>query len=212
MKVKRNTRVPSYNDSPRPPRRRRGEIRVAALLESAAATFAEKGYPAATMTEIAERAGASIGSLYQFFPSKEALASALLSRYGELMQAGLTELVKGASGMTPSEFADTLIARRLKSRPEREAVLAVAEAPGAAGERARFGESIQQHIAMALKEVNPSLTARTRRAMASVIVQMLKQVPVLVEEDKRKHFGLVQELRHLLALYIADNRRPTSRR
>ncbi len=59
------------------PKRARGKQRVAALLQAAAAVFAEKGYEAATMTEIAARAGAPIGSLYQFFPVKEALADTL---------------------------------------------------------------------------------------------------------------------------------------
>ena len=37
----------------------------------------EKGYDAATMTEIAARSGTAIGSLYRFFPSKESLSDAL---------------------------------------------------------------------------------------------------------------------------------------
>ena len=64
----------------RAPKRERGKQRVAALMDSGAAVIAERGYGAATMTEIAARAGASIGSLYQFFPSKEVLADALLRR------------------------------------------------------------------------------------------------------------------------------------
>ena len=51
------------------PKRQRGKQRVAELLAAGAAVFAEKGYAAATMTEIAARAKAPIGSLYQFFPS-----------------------------------------------------------------------------------------------------------------------------------------------
>ena len=53
------------------PKRERGKQRVAALMDAGAELFAEKGYEATTMTEIASRAGAAIGSLYQFFPSKE---------------------------------------------------------------------------------------------------------------------------------------------
>src|ERR1700735_2478069 len=63
------------------PKRERGKQRVAALMEAGAELFAEKGYEATTMTEIASRAGAAIGSLYQFFPSKEALAEALFNRF-----------------------------------------------------------------------------------------------------------------------------------
>ena len=60
------------------PKRQRGKQRVAELLAAGAAVFAERGYAAATMTESAARAEAPIGSLYQFFPSKEALADTLV--------------------------------------------------------------------------------------------------------------------------------------
>ena len=52
----------------REPIRKRGHERVAALLNAAASCFVEKGYDAVTLTEIAARAGASIGSLYSFSP------------------------------------------------------------------------------------------------------------------------------------------------
>jgi hypothetical protein len=68
-----------------PPRRARGHARVAALLEAAGIEFAEKGYEAATMTAIAARAGASIGSLYQFFPTKDQIAGALLKSYVNML-------------------------------------------------------------------------------------------------------------------------------
>jgi AcrR family transcriptional regulator len=61
----------------RVPQQDRGERRVAEVLEAAARVIGERGYDAATMTEIAERAGASIGALYQYFPNKEAIARAL---------------------------------------------------------------------------------------------------------------------------------------
>ena len=51
------------------------------MLEAAGAEFAERGYEATTMTAIAARAGASIGSLYQFFPTKEQVAVTLIEQY-----------------------------------------------------------------------------------------------------------------------------------
>src|SRR5580698_11361235 len=78
--------------APRAPKRERGKQRVAELLASAATVFAEYGYEAATMTEIAARAGAPIGSLYQFFPSKEALADTLVQHYIALLAADLAAL------------------------------------------------------------------------------------------------------------------------
>ncbi|MBD3761652.1 TetR/AcrR family transcriptional regulator [Rhizorhabdus sp.] len=49
------------------------------ILEAAAKVIAEKGYAAATMAEIGEAAGTFAGSLYYYFPSKDALVEALLN-------------------------------------------------------------------------------------------------------------------------------------
>lgn len=65
----------------RQPRQERSRRRVAALLDAAAAEFAEQGFSAATTTGIAVRAGVPIGSLYQWFPDKEALLYGLADRH-----------------------------------------------------------------------------------------------------------------------------------
>ncbi|MFC9119737.1 TetR family transcriptional regulator [Streptomyces sp. NPDC057067] len=58
------------------PRRRqaRGEARIAQLLEAAAGVFCSSGYNGASTNAIAREAGVSPGTLYQFFPNKEAIA------------------------------------------------------------------------------------------------------------------------------------------
>ncbi len=59
------------------------EQRQAELLESAVAVFAERGYQATTMDEIAERAGVSKGMLYIYFKNKEALFGAVFRWFGQ---------------------------------------------------------------------------------------------------------------------------------
>jgi len=51
------------------------------VLAAAAQVFEALGYAAGTTNRIAQRAGVSIGTLYQYFPSKEAIAVALLERH-----------------------------------------------------------------------------------------------------------------------------------
>ncbi|WP_128378788.1 TetR/AcrR family transcriptional regulator [Streptomyces cavernae] len=65
--------------APERPRRRqaRGERRIAQLLEAAAAVFCKSGYTGASTNAIAREAGVSPGTLYQFFPNKEAIAVSL---------------------------------------------------------------------------------------------------------------------------------------
>lgn len=64
------------------PRRRqaRGERRMAQLLDAAASVFCTVGYRAASTNAIAREAGVSPGTLYQFFPNKEAIGEALSER------------------------------------------------------------------------------------------------------------------------------------
>src|ERR1700691_1057393 len=90
------------------PKRQRGKQRVGALLAAGAAVFAEKGFAAATMTEIAARAGAPIGSLYQFFPSKEALADTLVQSYLALLVADLEALEARARELDTRTLVEAL--------------------------------------------------------------------------------------------------------
>ncbi len=55
------------------PRRRRQEERPAELIEAAIEVFAEKGFTAARLEDVARRAGVSKGTAYLYFPNKEAL-------------------------------------------------------------------------------------------------------------------------------------------
>ncbi|MFF2670139.1 TetR/AcrR family transcriptional regulator [Streptomyces niveus] len=65
----------SAEDTGRPRRRQaRGERRIAQLLEAAGRVFCATGYTAASTNSIAREAGVSPGTLYQFFPNKEAIA------------------------------------------------------------------------------------------------------------------------------------------
>jgi len=63
------------------PKQRRSRVTYDAILEAATQLLIEKGYAATTTNHIAKRAGTSIGSLYQYFPSKEAIAVELLQRH-----------------------------------------------------------------------------------------------------------------------------------
>ncbi len=62
------TKAATTAPAARAPKRQRGRLRVAAILEAGREVFTEKGYDAATMTEIAARSGTAIGSLYPLFP------------------------------------------------------------------------------------------------------------------------------------------------
>lgn len=61
------------NDATRKPVQRRSREAVSAIKTAAAQVLVERGYPQATTNHIAKRAGVSIGTLYQYFPNKDAI-------------------------------------------------------------------------------------------------------------------------------------------
>lgn len=62
------------------PRQSRSEAMVEAILEAAGRVLEREGLAAFTATRVAEVAGISVGSLYQYFPNKHALTAALIRR------------------------------------------------------------------------------------------------------------------------------------
>ena len=85
----------------RRPRQRRSRETVDAILEGAARVFAERGHAGGTTNHIAEAAGVSVGSLYEYFPNKDAILVALAERQRDAM----VERVRGAlrdPGTTPA--------------------------------------------------------------------------------------------------------------
>jgi AcrR family transcriptional regulator len=187
------------------PVRQRGKLRVAALLDAGTAVFASKGYEAATMTEIAAQAKAAIGSLYQFFPSKEALADALIARYGELLDQALAAILARAAGLSPADVADALVELMMDLRTERAGVIALLDARGDnAPERHILRDAMRGQIAEILRTAMPSLADSRAMAMASMILQILKSIPALAEEDSTSGTDLVSEARDMIRLYVTQ--------
>ena len=85
------------------PKQARGAERVESLLDAAAALVAEHGPTGFPFREVARRARTAQGSLYQFFPSREAVLVALHERYAG-QAVDLAELaIADAQGATDTE-------------------------------------------------------------------------------------------------------------
>jgi AcrR family transcriptional regulator/transposase-like protein len=70
----------------RQPQQKRGKQRVEKILIAAAEVFAEAGFAAATIQQIADRASTAVGSIYQFFPDKLAIFNALFAEHMRLTE------------------------------------------------------------------------------------------------------------------------------
>lgn len=74
----------------------RSQSTVEAILTAAVEVFASRGYARTNTNYVAERAGVSVGSLYQYFPNKDAILTALVERHLDavdvVIRAGLADL------------------------------------------------------------------------------------------------------------------------
>lgn len=69
----------------RQPRQARSQHMVEAILEATARVLVERGYAGTNTNLVAERAGVSVGSVYQYFPNKDSLVTALHERHAAQM-------------------------------------------------------------------------------------------------------------------------------
>jgi AcrR family transcriptional regulator len=82
------------------PRQARGEQTKAAIIGTALALFAEKGFEATTMRGIADRAGVSLGSAYYYFASKEHLIQGFYDQVADRHGAVLPEKLEDVAALT----------------------------------------------------------------------------------------------------------------
>ncbi len=187
------------------PSRGRGVQRVSALLDAASAVFAEAGYEAATTTEIARRAKASIGSLYQFFPTKEHLAAALHTRHLDSLAAVFDSLAAEAQGMASERIIDDLFQRLLVYLEANPAFLVL-------GERRSLDPVVKKQargrlrggIAGLLQTIKPPLPRERLAPLAALILHLIRMAAMLrADDDLAIRDPAVAELREMLRRHLA---------
>lgn len=188
----------------RAPRRERGRRRVAALLEAAISLFAEKGYDAVTMTEVAAKAGAPIGSLYQFFPGKEALADAVIERFGERLGGVLEEIEGQAATLPVPALAEAMLGLPANFREERAAATALLESPRDVSALAEeLKHAFRKKVARILRAANPALVNERSELMALVVIQLMKAAAQAVERDPELSDLISKEFQSLMENYLS---------
>lgn len=95
------------------PKQARARATVEALLEAAARVLVEEGHERTTTARIAEVAGVGIGSLYEYFPSKDALIAALVERHEQSMLEQLSRMAEELQGLSLEDGVRTYVAAML---------------------------------------------------------------------------------------------------
>jgi len=187
----------------RVPQQERAERRVAQLLEAAAVVLAEAGYDAATMTEIAERANASIGAVYQYFPNKEAIVRALRIQYGDEMQKHWADIESITAGLTVRQIAHHLVDIVVQFVEDHPAYFPVLDAPVKYKRDQEARTRLRQQLANVFRDRKPALSQERAYRMANVTLQIIKSMNALYgEANSKERSELVKEYKFALAAYL----------
>jgi len=170
------------------PQQARSNELVAAILDAAVQVLAKEGAQRFTTARVAERAGVSVGSLYQYFPNKAAILFRLQSdewrRTSELLRDILADRAK-----PPPARLRALVHAFIRSECE-EAAIRVAlndaaplyrDAPEAHEARAA-GEGI---VAAFMREALPKASDGTRSLAGELITTTLSEVGKSFSEETR---------------------------
>ena len=198
----------NQQDKPRSVRRRaRGLQRIASILDAAETVFARLGYDEATTHQIAEEAGISPGSLYQFFANKEEIAQALAARYIEELQRVYSMVFSIEAAVLPfSQWLDQLVDALIAFHLAHPAFHTLFDAPPSlevAGLTKQLPQELQTRIELGFQVRAPHLSATQRRLSATMSVQLFRAVPrLLLQAEETEQRLLVRELKTLLQRYL----------
>ena len=163
------------------------------ILEGAARVFRREGWDATT-NRIAEAAGVSVGTLYEYFPNKEALLWALASRHVEVAEREIDAAIAG-SGSTHELLASLQAAILASQRFPSEALALVVDVP-------RVGPDLQARAEALRARVLGAIAARLRRDR-----------PMRADADLRARaiFGVIGELTARAMVEDPDGHEPLTR-
>jgi AcrR family transcriptional regulator len=197
--MKEASQKSSEEPKARVPKRQRGHDRVAVLLEAAAKVFCERGYDAATMTEIAAEARSSIGSLYQFFPTKPLLAEDLHIDRLERLKAVLRDIGEKADGLSAADIGEEIfdrLAAFIEEFPEFPVLAGRRDVPR--DRKARSRAELKEHLASLLRRARPPVTDDVG-LLSAIILELLRiAVTTASDPDAVEDQRLVRELRLML--------------
>jgi len=189
------------------PQRANGKLRVAAILEAAAAVIGEKGYESATMAEIAARSGTKIGSLYRFFPNKESVADTILIGARENIDNVVDRFDARANGLSIRALADDLMGLifELFSRPAFMKLLDAGQDWSV--KREEFRSALQQRVAKTLMIHTPKLSKKSAVDIALVVMLNAKAVATHKAFFDHSASSAADEFRDMTRLYLQSRLR-----
>jgi AcrR family transcriptional regulator len=191
------------------PRQKRSRQLVEDILEGAIRVLSHEGAQRFTTARVAETAGVSVGSLYQYFPNKEAILFRLQTdewkRTGDLLNSILTDM-----SLAPLDRVRATVLAFFLSEWE-EAALRIAL--GDAAPSYRKAKEVKEHrkegrerSQQFVRELLPDASAKDRRFAADVVMTTMSVVGKKVSEQARSRAEVEawgQAMGEMLCAYLS---------
>lgn len=198
----------------------RSNATVLAIFEATIQVLLKVGYAKLTTTLVSERAGVSVGTLYQYFPHKDALLTAVIVRYIEAIGAQVREACQRLHGRSLQEMVDALVAALVEAKTRRIDVTLALNGPKAAlnggqhvaRELARTSQSVQSMLSTCTDHRFLDLPSTADVLLAAVLGAIQAQMEHAPPTTPQARAGLERQLRALAGGYlrtIAAARGPT---
>jgi AcrR family transcriptional regulator len=191
----------------------RAKATVEAIMTAAAHILVRQGYNAASTNRIAEKAGVSIGSLYQYFPGKDAIVAALLERHVRQMLDTLEDGLARSTSGSLRERTRAMVRTMLDAHavePELHRVF-MEEMPrfGHLRQVVEMERQFEEVARRGMEQDRAVLRPRNLELAAFVIVQAveaLTHAAVLHRPDVLRSEAFLDEVTELIVRYLARGR------
>jgi AcrR family transcriptional regulator len=182
---------------------------VESILRATTRILVSDGYAALNTNRVAEEAGASVGSLYQYFPSKESLVAALLERHIDETLAQVRREVPALSSLPLEQAVPRFVELMIASHqvdPELHRVF-VEQLPRV-GDFAKVEASLSEGLTMTRAYLTAhanELTSTDHDLTAFIVVhsiEALTHAAVLSRPDQLTRPNFITELSTLILNYL----------
>lgn len=191
------------------PRQTRSKATVDAILDATARVLIAQGFDGLTTNAVAEAAGVSIGSLYQYFPNKEALVAAMIETHldaknamtlGELQRVAALPLARAVRVMIELTIAN------YREQPELKRVL-IEQVPrvGRMAKVAALHAGTLQMISALFVARRAELNVRDPDMAAFVVMSAIEaicQKAALFEPARLRDPALIDEATAMVTRYL----------
>ncbi len=181
-------RKPPVISARKRPRQERSERLVADVLEAAVRVLAREGAQRFTTARVAEEAGVSVGSLYQYFPNKEAILFRLQSDEWEQTSALLENILVNSDEPAPDRLRSMVRAFFQSEREEASLRTALKDAAPLyrdAPEVRKHREIGMRRLLTFMHEALPEVPAKERAFAAAFVMTTMSAVGKSVSVEAR---------------------------